>query len=201
MRKITGPLRRRCTRTRTRLTAIAPRSRSAGCAGAALLLLACAASRAAAQDVGPPLGSTPAPVVLEDLDGRPVDLADHIGRRPLFLEFWATWCPLCAGLQPRIDAAHERFGDRVQFLTIAVGVNQSRRSVRRHHERHPLAGLVLWDGQGRATRAFMARTTSFIVILDRDGKVVYTGVGADQRFEAALERVASPPAAPAGPRD
>jgi hypothetical protein len=53
---------------------------------------------------------------------------------------------------------------------------------------------VLWDGEGKATRAFRAPTTSYVVILDVNGKVAYTGVGPDQDIEAAVRRVLDDPA-------
>lgn len=171
----------------------APLRRAVLALAAALMLATISSSTtAAAQDVvGIPLGETPEPVQIEDLDGNPVDLADYIGSKPVLLEFWATWCPLCEALQPRLDAAHERYGDAVEFLIIGVAVNQTQRSIRRHIERHGMEGMVLWDTDGRATRAFQAPTTSYVVILDADGKVAYTGVGDDQDIEAALGGVVS----------
>jgi hypothetical protein len=47
---------------------------------------------------------------------------------------------------------------------------------------------VLWDEGGRAVRAFLAPGTSYIVVLDTEGTVVYTGSGADQDIEAAVLR-------------
>lgn len=77
-----------------------------------------------AQGIGLPVGTRAQPVEIDDLDGNPVDLADFIGKQPVLLEFWATWCPLCEELAPRIHAAHERFGDDVAFITVAVGVDR-----------------------------------------------------------------------------
>jgi thiol-disulfide isomerase/thioredoxin len=153
-----------------------------------LALLCATAPVARAQEVGLPIGTVPELVALEDLEGNPVELAQYAGK-PMLLEFWATWCPLCRALQPRLDAAYERYGDRVTFVVVAVGVNQSPRSIRRHLERHPLPYPVLWDGRGRAVRAFMAPTTSYMVILDAEGRVAYTGSGGDQEIAAALARV------------
>ena len=93
---------------------------------------------AAAQDVGIPVGTTPAEVQIEDLAGQTVDLAQWVGQRPVLLEFWATWCPICRALQPRLDAAYNRFGDQVAFIAVAVGVNQSPRSITRHLDSHPI---------------------------------------------------------------
>jgi thiol-disulfide isomerase/thioredoxin len=155
------------------------------CAG--LLLLAPAMLRG--QDViGIPVGETPPAVTLESLNGDSVALSQWIGKRPVIVEFWATWCPICAELLPRMEAAQRKFGDRAEFLVVAVAVNQSKNSVRRHLERHPMPFTFLWDGNGAAVRAFQAPSTSYIAVLDAKGRVVYTGVGADQEIESALEK-------------
>ena len=150
------------------------------------------AAPAAGQQVGLPLGAVPDAVEVEDLEGNTVDLAALIGKKPVLVEFWATWCPLCEALEPRLEAARARFGDRVEFVIMAVGVNQTPRRIRRHLEEHPAPGRVLFDGRGRASRAFAAPTTSYIVVLDGKGRVVYTGVGEDQDIEAAVGRALAP---------
>ena len=145
-------------------------------------------SAPAQEQIGLPLGATPPAVTLEDLDGNAVDLSQWIGKKPVLLEFWATWCPLCKALMPRMEAAHAAYKDEVQFLIVGVGVNQSPRSIRRYLEKQPLPGTVLWDGKGTAVRAFDAPTTSYVVVLDRQGKVVYTGAGEDQDIDAAVRK-------------
>ena len=144
--------------------------------------------------IGLPLGAKPDAPTIEDLDGRPVSLTRYVGGKPLVVEFWATWCPVCEELLPRMADAHRRYGERAEFLAIAVAVNQTQRGIRRHLERHPLPFPVLWDAGGRAVRAFMAPTTSYVVVLDREGRVVYTGTGEDQDIAAAVERAVLGPA-------
>lgn len=153
----------------------------------AISLVVLTAARLAGQDIGLPLGATPAAATVEDLDGNAVDLAQWVGKRPVVVEFWATWCPVCEALFPKLAAAHQRYGDRVAFLVVAVAVNQSPRSIRRHLERHPMPfATVLWDRGGAAVRAFDALTTSYIVVLDASGKVAYTGAGENQDIDGAL---------------
>ena len=53
----------------------------------------------------------------------------------------------------------------------------------------------LWDGNGAAVRAFQAPSTSYIAVLNATGRVVYTGVGADQDIEAAIQKAAGTPRA------
>ena len=153
----------------------------------AALVLAIPAS-ARAQDVGLPIGSVAKAVKIEDLDGKPVDLATYVGRKPVLLEFWATWCPICEALSPKLHAAAKKYSGKADILTIAVAVNESPRSIKRHMTKHTMPGPVFYDVEGRATRAFMAPSTSYIVILDRKGRVVYTGTGEDQNIDAALAK-------------
>jgi thiol-disulfide isomerase/thioredoxin len=155
----------------------------------ALVALSIGVSGASAQDIGLPIGSVPAAVTLENLDGQPVDLAKYIGKKPVVVEFWATWCPLCKELEPVLDAAQKKYGDKVEVLIVAVGVNQTPRSIKRHMEKHKMPGQVLWDGQGKAVRAFEAPSTSYIVVLDAKGKVAYTGSGSEQKLEPVLAKL------------
>jgi len=164
--------------------------RAGGVLGLGMLLaLARGAWGAQEETLGLPLGTVPPAVTIEDLDGAPVDLSRYIGKRPVLLEFWATWCPLCEALLPRLEAAHKRYGGQVDFLVVAVAVNQSKNSIRRHQQRHPYPFPILWDTNGNATRAFQAPSTSFIVVLDARGKVAYTGLGSDQDVERAVAKV------------
>jgi thiol-disulfide isomerase/thioredoxin len=161
-------------------------------AGAVAFALAFAgASAANAQSESGLAVGTKAPVVkVNDLDGKPVDLGQWVGRKPVFLEFWATWCENCEALLPRIKAAHQAHGKGVEFIAVNVTVNQNPERVRRYIGEHGIDYRVLYDDQATSVRAYQAPATSYIVILDRTGKVAYSGVGADQRFEAALARVA-----------
>jgi len=148
-------------------------------------------NRLPAQDqIGIAVGQVPEAVTVEDLDGNAVDLGQWIGKQPVVVQFWATWCPVCEALEPKVRAARARHGTAVAFLVIAVGVNQSTRSVRRYVEKHPDLGSVVWDGKGRAVRAFEAPGTSYVVALDATGKVLYTGFGADQDIAGAFAAAA-----------
>lgn len=149
------------------------------------------AAPASAQEtrIGIERGSVPAGLTLSDVEGGEVDLGQHFGHGPVLIEFWATWCENCEALHPRMLEAHERYGDRVTFIAIAVAVGQSERRIRGHLEKHPVPYPTLWDGRGEAVRAFETPATAYIVILDAAGRVAYTGIGRDQDIDAAIRGV------------
>lgn len=142
-----------------------------------------------AQDDGIPVGSAAPVVTVNDLDGKPVDLGTWIGKKPVLLEFWATWCSVCEALLPRVRAAHAAYGSKVEFLGINVTVNQTPERVRRWVASNKPPYRTLYDDTGASTRAYMAPVTSYIVMIDAAGRVAYTGTGADQDLEGALKRL------------
>ncbi len=132
---------------------------------------------------------TPAPVVsVKDLDGTPVDLGAYIGHRPVLLLFWATWCEQCEALIPTLRDAARVYGERVDFFGINVTVGETPVGVREYVRERDPPFLVLYDTEGKSQRAFEVLATAFIVIIDAEGTIVYTGYGPAQQLEEALAR-------------
>jgi thiol-disulfide isomerase/thioredoxin len=153
------------------------------------ILSVIASAELRAQDVGLNLGVAPASAVVQDTALRSVDItATYAGKRPVLYEFWATWCENCAALLPRMEAAYQKYSGRVDFVVVGVGVNQTLNSMKRHLAQHPLPFRFYYDNTGAAVRAFEAPATSYIVVLNAQGRVVYTGLGPDQDIDAALRR-------------
>jgi thiol-disulfide isomerase/thioredoxin len=156
---------------------------------AASLVLSLLSAPLAAQDLGIAVGhQAPASVVVEGLDGKSVDLGQFIGKTPVLIQFWATWCPTCRALEPSFRAAQAKYGNKVKFIGVAVSVNQSPERIRAYREKHGMTHDIFYDRKGFATDAFEVPATSYIVVLDKQGKVVYTGLGADQNIEAAVRK-------------
>ncbi len=142
-----------------------------------------------AQESGIAVGSAAPAVSVRDLDGNTVDLGQSIGKKPILLEFWATWCELCEQLMPRIRSARATFGSAVEFLGINVTVNQTPTRVRRYLQEHQPPFRTLYDDEGASIRAYQVPATSYVVIIDRAGKVAYTGSSGTQDLDTPLRRV------------
>src|SRR6266705_6414172 len=136
-----------------------------------------------AQDLGIDVGEKAPIVSVQSLDGKQISLGNYIGKTPMLIEFWATWCPNCRELMPTLLDAEKKFGKQVKFVAIAVAINQSPERVRRFLAAHPLPHDTFYDLDGKAAGAFDAPATSYVVVLDKSGRVVYTGLGGKQDLE------------------
>ncbi len=141
-----------------------------------------------AQELGLPLGTAAPAAAVQTLDGKATDLARYYGRTPVLIEFWASWCPNCKALEPQLQRIARAHGAKVKLLGVAVSVNQTPQRVRLYAQKYKLPLELLWDARGKATEAYDAPATSYVVLVDRAGKVVYTGQGGDQDLEGAVRK-------------
>lgn len=157
--------------------------------GVALALsLSLGAAASASAQIGIPVGTDAPAAAVHKLDGTQVDLSHYIGKSPVVLEFWATWCPVCKELEPKMLDLAKRYGSQVKFLGVAVSVNESPRRVKLYAEKYNYPYELVFDTDGNAVTAYDVPATSYIVVIDKSGKVVYTGQGADQDLEAAVKK-------------
>ena len=75
-------------------------------------------SALAAVSVGQPLPD----FKLERLGGGEVTLSSLRGK-PIFLDFWATWCAPCRAEAPMLADLYRRFGDRIQMIGLSLDDN------------------------------------------------------------------------------
>jgi len=155
-----------------------------------VLLSALVAAPAAvrAQDLGIEVGTAAPAAKVFTLDGKEADLAQYIGKTAVVMEFWATWCPNCKELEPTLVEALKKYGTQVKFVGVAVSVNESPERVKAYVAKHSLPGDHFFDTKGNATGAYDVPATSYVVVISKAGKVVYTGLGGKQNLDAAIKK-------------
>jgi hypothetical protein len=85
-------------------------------------------------------------------------------------------------------AATKKFGTQVKFVRVAVSVNESPDRVKAFVAKYGVPGDQYFDTKGEATGAFDVPATSYVVVINKAGKVVYTGLGGKQNLEAAIKK-------------
>lgn len=126
--------------------------------------------------------ATPA-VQLAQPDGALWSLAAHKGQ-PVLLNFWASWCEPCRSEMPALQQLAARHPG-LQLL--AVNFKESDDTVRRFVQATGLQLPVLRDADGGAARAFGVSIFPSTVAINRQGRAVFSIVGACD-WGAALEQ-------------
>jgi len=149
---------------------------------AALLVLLCGVALAGPERLlpgGGEAGAThgagsdrPADFTLPGLDGRPVALGPFLGKKPVLLVFWATWCPECEAAIPEINAMTTGpLAEKLQIL--GLDFRESREKVALAVKSRGIRFPVLLDERGQAARAYGVVGIPTYVLIDRRGNVVY----------------------------
>ena len=145
------------------------------------------------------LVGTVAPVGAADLlGGGRIDLQELIGRKPVYLKFWATWCVPCREQMPHLEAAHRKHGDQIAFVAVNLGLNDSVAAVREFQAEHQLTVPIAID-DGSLAELFHVAVTPQHILIDRAGVVRHVGHGATAELDRALEALLDDDAAAAAP--
>ena len=124
------------------------------------------------------------------LDGTLMESEEITGNRPLFLVFWATWCPNCKREIPHINKLAEEFGLKggkgkgMEFLGVNVGVNDSEKKVRRYVKKYTMDYPIYFDNNSNLTKMFKVSGTPTIIIVDKSGIVRYRDVSPPEDLAA-----------------
>jgi cytochrome c biogenesis protein CcmG/thiol:disulfide interchange protein DsbE len=108
---------------------------------------------------------------LARLDGRGrLDLAALLGKKPIVLDFWASWCVPCIQESKRLEAARKEYGDRVAF--IGVDTKDFSSDARQWQKKHGITYPSVHDGSGSVLTKWGGLPIPRIFFVARSGKVV-----------------------------
>lgn len=117
-------------------------------------------------------------------------LADYLGKTPIVLNFWASWCyPACYEEAPVLQAAWEKYRGKVLFL----GVNNQDKTSEalKFIDRFGLTFPQGYDPRGKVGIDYGMYGVPETFFIDREGKVRYRHAGAIDAatLEAKIEEV------------
>ena len=116
----------------------------------------------------------PAPdFTLKTVDGNDYILSKSIGVKPVYLVFWATWCPTCRAEISHIKELYKKYGGEINIVAINVGQDDSIEKVKKYQQEHELPYVLAFDEGSIISRLYGVIGTPWQIIIDIDGIVRY----------------------------
>ena len=154
-----------------------------------VLILAACVSGCSDRVAGHPLLGQKAPTFTAPmLDDSSFELAQHLDKNVIILDFWATWCGPCVRALPIIaDVAASYKGQGVEFFAVNLGDEPA--AVQAFLDEHKLSVPVVLDRDGRIGDLYKAEAIPQTVIIGKDGvvQVVHVGFSANLQSELSHE--------------
>ncbi len=125
-------------------------------------------------------------LILENEAGQIVKFESFLGKKPVYLKFWATWCKPCMEQMPHFQHAYEQYGDKIQFVAINIDLNDDAHSVAKVKERFSLSMPLFTDLTAQVAKHYEIMGTPFHVLIDSDEKVIFQGHEADKALDNTL---------------
>lgn len=111
--------------------------------------------------------------------GDSVPMAASIGKKPVLLVFWASWCTICNDEIPllkKLNAGH--------FKVIAVNEGESAWKTKRFISANGIDYQMTLDPDGSVAKSFQVPGVPACVIIGKSGLVVYRGIGLPENIDS-----------------
>lgn len=137
--------------------------------------------------VGPFVGEQAPPFDLVALDGSAFTIESLEGR-PIFINFWATWCPPCLEEMPIIQRMYEKYGEA---LAIVAVTDEPIPIARPYVAEHSYTFPVFVDPGGRMSGDYLVQALPTSLFIDASGVIRARHIGqlTEEQMEAYIQKV------------
>lgn len=134
------------------------------------------------------------PLQLDDeyavFGGQPVNLKQVVGKQPVYIKFWATWCLDCRKELPHLQQTYEKYRDKIAIYAVNLNINETDEYILQLQQKHQLTIPIVMDNNGSIASNFEFPGTPFHVLINTQGEVVYTTHKDDNVLQQQLDLLA-----------
>ncbi len=145
----------------------------------------------ASLDQAPRVGALAPDFELRDVHtNQPLKLSSLRGK-PVFMNFWGTWCPPCRAEMPEMQKLHNKYGDQIQILGVTMGPRDEPAGVKAFVDAAKYDWIFIHDTNYDVATTYQVQAIPSSYFIDKDGVVRAVQVGGmdEKRMEAYLTQV------------
>ena len=112
---------------------------------------------------------------LKDTNGQTFNLNDFKDK-PLFINFWATWCPPCIAEMPAIERLYQEYGDEVHFLL----VSHEEQAITKNFLKEKSLNIKTYQMISKEPEVFLSSSIPITFIVNKDGALIVKKTGSNK---------------------
>jgi thiol-disulfide isomerase/thioredoxin len=105
-----------------------------------------------------------------------------VSGKATFIEFVFEWCPHCRNMAPIVEKLHERYGGKVEFITVAGGYRATPEKTAEFIKKYGISWTVVYDQQMQVFKEYGVTGTPTYFVISPDGTIFTRAVG-EQTYE------------------
>jgi len=114
-----------------------------------------------------------------DLDGQWQDVSNWVGRQPVVINFWGTWCPPCRREIPGLIRLYDEYRGRgVELVSLAIERRAGPVQVRQFTQQAGMSWVQLMANEAIARHFHLTGSVPTTIFFDATGQEVARHVGA-----------------------
>lgn len=123
-------------------------------------------------------GSSAQDFEVQLVDGSIFRLSDYKDKKPVIIEFWATWCPFCKQDFNTVKNIYPKYKDDVEFIAIDLDSGEDAETIKDYIKKNGLDDIKFAAGKTKILSDYSVTSTTTKYAIGRDGKILWKGSGA-----------------------
>lgn len=107
------------------------------------------------EETGPQVGKLAPSFTLETAEGTKYKVGGKQDK-PIFLNFWASWCTPCQAEAPDLVKLHAKYKDKLDLLSVNVTNYDTKEKAKEFVNEYGMVNPVLWTRRARHTSCITA---------------------------------------------
>jgi cytochrome c biogenesis protein CcmG/thiol:disulfide interchange protein DsbE len=121
---------------------------------------------------------------LNDMNNKEVELTDLLGKGPVLMDFWATWCVPCKKAMPALNKLAEKY-DSLTVVVVSIDSPKDVPKAKAFLKSNDYKFVSLFDPEKKLAGKLNLVNPPLTVIFDKDGEIVLTHEG----YEPGTEKI------------